>query len=249
MPDETQTFGVLRAFTVSKRDDIANEDRFCCSDDKTVCAISDGASISFDSGPWAEILCRRFVENSAVDRCWLEAAIAEYQASYDRESMSWSHQAAFDQGSFATLLGVACSPDSKCTRVFSVGDSLLAFVDNGELVRPMPYLSPEEFDKAPILLSTNLAENRFFDEEAISGAWNDLVIASHNAPVLMLMTDALGRWLLEQPDPLRISALLELSDQNAFAKFIETERAEGRLKRDDSTLIILGYGYELPADC
>jgi hypothetical protein len=41
-------------------------------------AISDGASVSFDSGPWAAILARRFTEDPNVSREWIEAAIAEY---------------------------------------------------------------------------------------------------------------------------------------------------------------------------
>ncbi|WP_375762465.1 protein phosphatase 2C domain-containing protein [Bradyrhizobium sp. B025] len=248
MPDEPQTFRVLRAFTVSKREDTANEDRFFHSDDKRICAVSDGASVSFDSGPWAQILCRRFVESLTLDREWLEAATYEYQARYDRDSMSWSHQAAFDQGSFATLLGVACSSDGKGARVFSVGDSLLAFIDNGELLRTIPYVSPAEFEKSPILISSNRAENRLLDQEALSAAWVDLTIASHNVPFLMLMTDALGLWLLEQPDRLRVSTLLELTDNDSFCQLVEVERAAGRLKRDDTTLIVIGYGRELPAD-
>src|SRR5450759_3406612 len=97
---------VLRTFSVLKRDDSSNEDRLCVSTDKMSCAVSDGASISFDSGPWAEVLCRKFIENSDITPEWLVSAINEYQLAYDRDVLSWSHQAAFDRGSFATLLGV-----------------------------------------------------------------------------------------------------------------------------------------------
>src|SRR5437016_1277876 len=88
---------VLRTFSVPKREDTPNEDRV--SADEMTCAVSDGASVSFDSGPWAEILARRFVENPDISREWVEAAIKEYRSAYDREAMSWAYQAAFDRGS------------------------------------------------------------------------------------------------------------------------------------------------------
>jgi hypothetical protein len=59
-------------------------------------------------------------------------------------------------------------------------------------------------------------------------------------PTLLLMTDAIGRWLLDEPSPARVSMLLDLQDDRSFGEFIERERSEGRLKRDDSTLIVVG---------
>src|SRR5262245_4684557 len=137
---------VLHVFSIPKTEDTRNEDQFCISPDQSICAVSDGASVSFDSGPWAEILSRRFVENHHISRTWVEAAIDEYRSAYDREAMSWAYQAAFDRGSFATLLGIVCSPDGKGVRTFAFGDTLLAFVDSGRLVRTIPYVQSGEFD-------------------------------------------------------------------------------------------------------
>jgi hypothetical protein len=231
---------VLRAFSVPKQLDLPNEDRRCVSADEMICAISDGASVSFDSGPWAEILARRFVENQQVSKEWVAAAIAEYRSAYDRAAMSWAYQAAFDRGSFATLLGIVCMPDASGVRVFAYGDTLLAFVENGQLVRTIPYIKAEEFDRSPDLISTSPFENRSLDDEAIAASWHDLTIASHEAPTLLLATDAIGRWLLDQPDSARAKQLLDILDPEAFASFIESERAEARMRRDDSTLVVVG---------
>jgi hypothetical protein len=248
-PSEVQPLKRLYAFTVQKRDDGANnEDQWCESPDGMICAVSDGASVSFDSGLWAEILVRRFTSDPNVSRDWIKAAIAEYSAAHDREAMPWMHQAAFDRGSFATLLGVWFLPDWQGARVFAIGDTILAFVDGGQLVRTIPYVQPDEFDQPPQLLSTSPAENRSLDDEAISHAWQELNIASHEAPTLLLMTDALGRWLLDQPDSERVYALLNVHDEQAFREFVERERAEGRLKRDDTTLVVIGVSGELSAD-
>jgi hypothetical protein len=233
---------------VQKRDDTANEDYWSESPDGSAYALSDGASVSFDSGRWANILARRFSENQDISYDWICAAIAEYSAAYDREAMPWMLQAAFDRGSFATLLGVVFLPDWRGLRVFAIGDSILAFVDSGQVVRTIPYVQSSEFDQTPCLLSTNPIENRWLDEAVISQACYELNIASHREPNILLMTDALGRWLLEQKNSERVYLLLGLRDDQEFRQLVEQERSEGRLKRDDTTLVIIGASRELSAN-
>ncbi len=238
--DANAPFRVLRAFSVAKRQDAPNEDRWRASDDGTICAVSDGASVSFDSAPWAEVLTRRFVEDPQVSREWLEGAAKNYAAAYDRDAMPWMHQAAFDRGSFATLLGIVFSSDGANARAFAVGDSLLAFIDRGEVVRTIPYVKPEEFDRSPQLLSTSMAENRSLDEETFADAWYDLNISAHSVPIFLLLTDAIGRWLLDEPSSERVSALLGIENEQSFASFVDRERREGRLRRDDTTMVVVG---------
>lgn len=239
---------VLRAFTVSKSEDAPNEDRWCVSDDKRKCAISDGASVSFDSAPWADLLTKRFVADPQVSPGWLAEAAAEYRANYDREAMPWMQQAAFDRGSFATLLGVVLSPEGSSAKAFVVGDCLLAFVDQNEIVRTAPYLTPEEFDVSPNLFSTSPAENRLVDETMLEDAWLDLNVSSHASPIILLLTDAVGRWLLDEPSKERVATLLAIDDATSFAAFVDAERREGRLRRDDSTMVIVGRRDELSPD-
>jgi hypothetical protein len=230
--------GVRRGFTVAKHADrpADNEDRWWGSEDGAVCALSDGASVSFDPGPWADILVRRFVADHEVSRLWLSAAIEEYARLHDREAMAWMQQAAFDRGSFATLLGAVCGEGH--VRVVAVGDSLLALADGDRLVRTLPYDQAEAFDQRPRLLSTNPAENAWLDEADAFPAWQELDLTRLAQPTVLLMTDALGCWLLGGPD--RLAALLAIEDQAAFEAFVEGERSEGRLKRDDTTLIVIG---------
>jgi hypothetical protein len=229
-----------RGFSMPKQEGQPNEDSWWASTDGMICAVSDGASVSFDSGLWAEILVRRFVDNADVCRAWLDVNATEYQSGYDRETMAWMDQAAFDRGSFATLLGLVCSPDGHHASVIAIGDSLFAFVDGNELVRTIPYITPSEFDKSPLLLSTNQLENCSWDDETIAEARHDLNIASHERPTFLLMTDAIGRWVLDQPCGERVSMLLDIKNDEEFVNFVERERAEGRLRRDDATLVVFG---------
>ena len=101
--------------------------------------------------------------------------------------------------------------------MFAIGDFLLAFIDGGEVVRTIPYVKPEEFENSPQLLSTSIFENQSLDEEAISDAWHDLNISAHSAPTFLLLTDAIGRWLLDKPTRERISALLGIEDELSFS--------------------------------
>jgi len=102
------------AFSVPKREDQHNEDSFQRSA-KGVYALSDGASVSFDSASWARILVRRYTRDPEFTREWLSAAIAEFRKLYDRDSLPWMQQASFDKGSFASLLGVRIADGGRAT--------------------------------------------------------------------------------------------------------------------------------------
>jgi hypothetical protein len=148
-------------------------------------------------------------------------------------------QAAYDQGSFATLLGLELSSDWRVARVFAVGDSIFAFVDGCELLRTIPLVHPDDFDRSPSLISTSPGENAYLDAETLANASAEIHVGSHEAPFLLLMTDALGRWLLENPQD-RISVLIAIDSEQAFEVFVAEEREAGRLKRDDTTMIVIG---------
>jgi hypothetical protein len=173
----------------------------------------------------------------------MQKAISEYKLIHDRETMPWMQQAAFDRGSFATLLGIEFSSDWRGARVFALGDSILAVVESGQIRKTIPYENAVEFDQAPSLLSTNQRENGWIDNYIM----HELDISSYEAPTLLLMTDALGRWLLDGPNPARVSMLLGLRGQDEFREFVDRERSEGRLKRDDTTLVVIGTDCGLPA--
>jgi hypothetical protein len=98
-----------------------NEDAFTWSPERSALALSDGASESFDSRLWARILVRLFVLKPVLSVSRVDLAIMAYTRRHDPQSMSWSRQAAFDRGSYATLLGVAVSPELDQARVLAIG--------------------------------------------------------------------------------------------------------------------------------
>jgi hypothetical protein len=229
------------AFSVPKREDQHNEDSFHRSA-KGVYALSDGASVSFDSASWSRILVRRYARDPEFTREWLAAAMAEFRKLYDRDSLTWVQQASFDRGSFASLLGVRIIDEGRLIQVLSIGDSLAVLCDGDCIKATFRLSSASEFDRSPQLLCTDPAQNVFLDGVDIGyDLVADWTFRGLERPALLCMTDALGRWLLSQRDrdPSPISVLRGLRTPKAFARFVQGERAAGRMKRDDTTLIAL----------
>jgi len=230
------------AFTVPKVfEDQRNEDSFHRTR-KGVYALSDGASVSFDSASWARILVKRYARNPEFTHAWLAAAIAEFRKLYDRDSMPWMQQASFDRGSFASLLGVRMIDAGRLIQVFSVGDSLAVLCDGDEIKATFPLAKASEFTRSPQLLCTNPVQNAFLDKVDLNyDLVADWTFRGLEQPALLCMTDALGHWLLSHRDaePSPISILRKVRTSDAFARFVKDERAAGRMKRDDTTLIAL----------
>ena len=218
----------------------SNEDAY--SIENNVIAISDGASESFDAKNWAQILVRKFVDISQFKESWLVGAIEEYSSLYKREDLSWSKQASFDRGSFATFLGIEFHEGSNSVEVLAIGDSLAVLISNGYFNRSYPYTSAEEFDQDPTLISTNHFLNDFINQQDFflthSVTWN---LQSLYHTHLLCMTDALGQWFLRTypSDPTVLESLLSIRKEGEMKEFIFALRKNKAIRTDDTTLIII----------
>src|SRR6266576_5388788 len=150
------------AFSVPKGEDQRNEDSFHRSA-KGVYALSDGASVSFDSASWARILVRRYARNPEFTREWLSAAIAEFRKLYDRENLPWMQQASYDRGSFASLLGVRVVDEGRLIQILAIGDSLAVLCDGDCIKATFPFSAASAFTRSPQLLCTNPVGNAFLN--------------------------------------------------------------------------------------
>lgn len=225
---------VLHRWTVGKQvaEPHLNEDATACANVKGVYAVSDGASESFASRRWARILVARYVRRPVIDEAWLAHAIGAYHAGFDRAAMSWSAQAAFDRGSFATLLGLRLGPDG--VSILGIGDSLAVLDDGAEIRATFPYSEPEQFRANPLLLSTIHDRNA-----AILGADFTTHWRLDGNSKLLCMTDAIGAWLLTDR-PERMARLRALQTRAEFVALVEDARGDGTMRRDDTTLLVIG---------
>src|SRR2546423_200297 len=112
----------------------ANEDKLRTCDDRQVYVLSDGASESYNSLLWAEVVVDSWFRGPPLRSLlrWVRNAIQQYESRSDRAKMSWSQEAAFERGSFASLLSVHWSRESSL-RVSAVGDSIALLVADGQI--------------------------------------------------------------------------------------------------------------------
>jgi hypothetical protein len=219
-----------------------NEDFFSHSERKRRFAISDGASVSFDSAAWAKILACSFCSGSDLSLGWLEEAVAKFNAKYDRDQLPWFQQAAFDRGSFATLAGLEISEDGQCVGVVGVGDSVVILVDGTSVVASFPITHSDQFDNSPELIGSRSALNDFMVGGALSGAYiREWDLTERSEPSLFCMTDALASWFMssaeEGGDP--VTVLRTIASPGAFRQFVDGERSRGAMRTDDTTLLMI----------
>lgn len=220
----------------------ANEDAFEVDTNIGLVALSDGASESFDSKTWAKILVEAFICAPDVNPEWLSEIINNYISRFDFTNLSWSQEAAFNRGSFASFLGLKIYKDQSAIDVLAIGDSLAVLLDGAVFLRSYPYSDPEYFKNRPELISTNSMHNKFFFESNFiaghSEKWN---LYEVKTPIVICMTDALGEWALknEKEGNPQWSLLSSFTNESELKALVVEERLNMRMRVDDTTLLTL----------
>jgi hypothetical protein len=101
--------------------------------------VSDGASESYDARIWSRLLVSRYRKRPRFDASWIAQATARYAAYRNPSTLSWSKQAAFERGSFATLLALHLARDFSRADFLAVGDTLAVFGIDGVICNSFPY--------------------------------------------------------------------------------------------------------------
>lgn len=224
-----------------------NEDIYRIDIDRSLIVLCDGASESFDSKTWAVNLADKFLIEQDINHAWINDAISRYNELFDYSKLSWSKQAAFERGSFSTLLGITYSEPDNVIEMTGIGDTVAILINNNEIIDSFPYTSAEEFLNHPELLSTNLEQNSFLYSSnqlvQYKKAWN---IERNKNLHILLMTDALAEWLFRNwlIDRSILTKLIDINDEMEFEKLVLAERSAKNMKTDDSTLIKLWFKDE-----
>lgn len=203
-------------------------------------AVADGATESMFARAWAEHLARGLVERGATTAEAFRNAVpdwrAEWRAVRDRtEERPWYVAAKAAEGAFAAVLGLSLHADGRW-RAVSIGDCCLLQVRDEDLARSWPFEAPDAFTHRPALVPSR-SDRAVPPPETTSGTW-------HPQDTFLLATDAVAAWLLkadqsegaERPtDPTDAADW----DEETFQRVVETARAEGSLRNDDATLLVL----------
>lgn len=209
----------------------SGEDRWAAEPERGRWALCDGASEGWDSGRWAAALAGALVRAGpgaeAIARARRDFSLA---AAGPRD---WLTDRARARGSWSTALLVEIGPGGRSLRASAIGDSCLFVLDGLELAAAFPLDRPEAFSNMPELVADRAppgGEPAHFRSSVFA-------LAGLRRPALLLATDALAAHILASEDRrglLRFLASATLGDFEAWAR---GEMAEGRLRRDDLTLL------------
>jgi hypothetical protein len=218
-----------------------NEDAWAPNEALTCFALSDGASESYDSRVWAQLLVAKYASDPHFLPSWVDEATAKYSQQVDFESLSWSKQAAFERGSFATLLGLQLADNGREVEILAIGDSLACHLRDGALLSTFPYSTAEEFDARPALLSTLSSKNAFLAEPDFFARNTARTWAIEEGDVLLLVTDAVGQWVFRElaGEPGSVASMATIRSDADLTELVLRMRAEHRMRYDDSTLVRL----------
>lgn len=236
------------------------EDVFAFSLERNCGALCDGASDSYAGGTWARIVADGFAREggSVRGRGLLPGFTSQRQREYERRlrqshrSWSWYQQASYQRGSFTTLLGIMFFGGSRYAELVSIGDSLAVLLDGRRVVETFPFQNAAELDIDPVLLSTKPELNAFLRDSTANGlggfsrqfARRLWVLKGLEHPSIILMSDALARWFLEDRQDRRIGrkkveVLLSFDNQPEFADWVSRLQKSRELAKDDCTLVVM----------
>ena len=243
---------VLRSISLPKEADYAasNDDVFFAAPGGLAVAMSDGASESYDSRGWGRMLCETFnaqfecggdqpLEDDAV-RTMVVTARRRFLASFEDKPLSWSQQASFDRGNFASLLGLYEGPS--LLTLLAIGDSIAVWRETGGAIRSHALTDPEEFKRHPVLLSSDARGDAVvFERERARWSAIQIPKAKVAGGRIYLMTDAIGavitsaiqagRW----PEAERQLCQSELD----FKYWVSQQRMARVMRPDDTTLAVI----------
>lgn len=241
-----------------KRGNSAEEYEDSFNGDTKLCrfAVADGASDSYASRVWADLLTSAFIQeqNRSIfesQDCllvWARDLSERWHSEIPWSELAWYQLEKAEYGSHATFLGLELgefkipnSSPEKLWQAIAVGDSCLFQVRNDELVTsPFPITSPEAFNTTPPLISS-LEEYNSKSLECTRFATGTYLIGD----VFLLMTDALAHWFIEQVS-IGLKPWQELLnlEPDTFTQFVSQLRKSKSLRNDDVTLLTVQLELE-----
>jgi hypothetical protein len=235
-----------RAFWMAKEGNRVEDWEDACrySEERTIVALSDGASSSYRAHDWASTLVDRFVaappsapSGSGLEE-WLASCAAGFEAgSQPPDDDAWYVGEAASRGAFATLLGILFRQDtpnqSAGWTAVAIGDTCLFHVRHGKRVAAFPLDDPDAFNSTPPLASS-------VELQRAHGAGSAVVRQGTCRPgdVFLLATDAFAKWALRaEREDADVWSMLGALRNETFLTLMAHLRGAGCIENDDVTLV------------
>jgi hypothetical protein len=196
-------------------------------------AIADGASESAFAGAWANLLVQGFTRQGSNLATWLPAARKSWHEAFQDRTITWFAENKFQEGAFASFLGVSFDDGCRRWHAAAVGDCCLFQVRRERLIHAFPVGESSAFGNQPDLICSR-PTSRKIKRHRLKGDWR-------GGDCLLLMTDALAQWFLRQTEQHRTpwKEILSVESPQAFEGSINRIRAGKELRNDDATLMII----------
>jgi hypothetical protein len=224
-----------------------NDDAAAADESRGRFAVSDGAAESGFSRVWSKLLVDQFVahaEGTADDwKSWLPGAQQRWLDELKGVDIPWYGEQQFEQGSFATFLGLLLLDSNERRRrwhAVAVGDSCLFHTRDGELQACFPLEQSSQFSFTPKLVGSRSAIDEVMDKRSLSARG-----IAEPGDSLWLMSDALAKWCLAQDEAGRppwqelTSQFMADCSSETFSAWLDQLRASRGLFNDDVTLMLI----------
>jgi hypothetical protein len=235
MADDPQSLA-WRVYSLPKagNDRAEYEDAFAGSPAQGRFAIADGASESAFAGAWANLLVEGYTRHDGDWSAWLPGARKSWYEACRERTISWFAENKFQEGAFASFLGVSFDDARRRWQAAAVGDCCLFQTRDQRLLHAFPIGKSSAFGNQPDLIGS-LASSRKINRKRLQGDWR-------RGDQLILMTDALARWFLLQTEQKKMPwpEIASIKTQQAFEAWIEKARAGKELRNDDVTMLLIG---------
>lgn len=233
---ETSRSVTTRVFRLPKGGHAADEyeDAFAVSEVSILpmrAAVADGATESAFAGRWARQLAEGFVQKEPITPPAFAHHLVAWQRGWSRtiagraERLPWYAEAKVREGAFATVLGLVLRADATWHGL-AVGDSCLFHLHKGDEILRWPLDAPDRFNHQPDLVPSQPGQS-MPDPQRHAGHWEP-------GDAFLLATDAMAAWLM-RAGPAAALAF----DETGFERVVREARAEGTLRNDDVTLLVL----------
>lgn len=245
-----------------KEKDSDCQDSYSLSTERSRVAISDGATQSFYSGLWSQILCNLYCSwpklishsqwndwSDAARTQWIEEVNNKLDELKESGKPSWIeclNGIKLKKDAFATFIGI--SLDDSYLHGICIGDSCAMLVritkedpdkeecrESPSVIRILPGLWRHSFDSRTSGLSSYNSELHHLPE-----FFDIPVPVDKNNYRILLMTDALAHYVIdmEERGMSVVNHLLTLGTQEEFARYVDRCRETG-LANDDTTLVVV----------
>ena len=223
------------------------QDAFFQNEEMGRYAVADGATRSFCSKDWAELLVEHFCEKSIPYptthswQSWLHPIQDKWYIRVARRVRERPLYFLVDpftskEAAASTFIGLEFDTTQASWKAMIVGDSCLFHIG---ACRFRSYLinKSADFTSHPAFLASYKKDNHS-KPSFVTGC------ASHG-DTLILATDALAHWILRHEEAGRrdeaLNELKKIEDENQFHEFVDRARSDEtiRLANDDVTLMIL----------